>query len=213
MNYPPKNPIISRYLYNMNNKLYFKRLALLAFTMLLVAGVSLAKGGDDDDKKGKDKSDKKGEIVLSEEDSIATDDDLDIINQGDDTLVYEDWDNPDNDGKGGNSHIIDTQVDRTAKNFNPYNGQVATDLLLNQTNPLKKEYRVEFTIFPNPTVDQININPDREPTTIRIADITGKEHIVSPYTSSVDVSQLAVGTYFIQLIYADHVEARKFIKG
>jgi hypothetical protein len=196
----------------MNNKLYFKRLTLLAFSMLLMVGVSFANGGDDDDKKGNDKS-SKDEIVLAGEDSVVVDDDIDIINQGDDTLVYEDWDNPEDDLKGGNTHSKVSSDGPSNYQFNPYSGQAISTELFNQTNPLKREYRVEFTIFPNPTVDKININPDREPTSIRIADITGKEHMVSPYTSTVDVSHLGVGTYFIQLIYTDHVESRKFIKG
>ena len=64
MNCEPKIPIFYRYLYNMINKVYFKRFALLAFSMLLMVGVSFAEGGDDDDKKGDDKSDK-DEIVLA----------------------------------------------------------------------------------------------------------------------------------------------------
>ena len=82
MNCEPKIPIFSRYLYIMIDKVYFKRFTLLAFSMLLMVGVSFAEGRDDDDKKGDDKSDK-DEIVLAEEDSVANDDDdIDIINQG-----------------------------------------------------------------------------------------------------------------------------------
>jgi len=82
MNFEPKIPIFSRYLYNIIDKVYFKRFTLLAFSMLLMVGVSFAEGGDDDDKKGDDKSDK-DEIVLAGEDSLANDDDdIDIINQG-----------------------------------------------------------------------------------------------------------------------------------
>ncbi|MFT4598837.1 MAG: hypothetical protein ACJAR8_001098 [Bacteroidia bacterium] len=213
MNCEPKIPIFSRYLYNMINKVYFKRFTLLAFSMLLMVGVSFAEGGDDDDKKGDDKSDK-DEIVLAGEDSVANDDDdIDIINQGDDTLVYEDWDHTEDDLSGGDSHSKVARDGQSDYQFNPYSLQAITTELLDQINPLKKEYRVAFTVFPNPTIDKININPEREPTSIRIADITGKEHMVSPFTPTVDVSHLGVGTYFIQLIYTDHVESRKFIKG
>lgn len=196
----------------MNNRLYFKRLTLLAFSMLLMVGVSFAEGGDDDDKKGDDKS-SKDEIVLAGEDSLGNDDDIDIISQGDDTLVYEDWDLIEDDLSGGESYSKVALDGQSNHQFNPYSGQDNSAELFDHINPLKKEYRVEFTVFPNPTIDKININPDREPTSIRIADITGKEHLVSPYTPTVDVSQLGVGTYFIQLIYTDHVESRKFIKG
>ena len=213
MNCEPKIPIFSRYLYNMTDKIYFKRFTLLAFSMLLMVGVSFAEGGDDDDKKGDDKSDK-DEIVLAGEDSVANDDDdIDIINQGDDTLVYEDWDHTEDDLSDGNSHGNVARDGQSDYQFNPYSLQAIATELFDQINPLKKEYRVEFTVFPNPTIDKININPEREPTSIRIADITGKEHMVSPFTPTVDVSHLGVGTYFIQLIYTDHVESRKFIKG
>ncbi|MFB1013209.1 MAG: T9SS type A sorting domain-containing protein [Bacteroidia bacterium] len=196
----------------MTDKIYFKRFTLLAFSMLLMVGVSFAEGGDDDDKKGDDKSDKDA-IVLAEEDSVANDDDdIDIINQGDDTLVYEDWDHTEDDLSGGDSNGKVARVGQSDYHFNPYSRQATTELL-DQINPLKKEYRVAFTVFPNPTIDKININPEREPTSIRIADITGKEHMVSPFTPTLDVSHLGVGTYFIQLIYTDHVESRKFIKG
>ena len=213
MNCEPKIPIFSRYLYNMINKVYFKRFTLLAFSMLLMVGVSFAEGGDDDDKKGDDKSGK-DEIVLAGEDSVANDDDdIDIINQGDDTLVYEDWDHTEDDLSGGDSHSKVARDGQSDYQFNPFSRQTITTELFNQINPLKREYRVEFTVFPNPSIDKININLEREPTSIRIADITGKEHIVSPFTPTVDVSHLGVGTYFIQLIYTDHVESRMFIKG
>jgi len=180
--------------------------------MFLMVGVSFAEGGDDDDKKGDDKP-SKDKIVLTGDDSTVLDDDIDIINEGDDTLVYEDWDNSEDDLKGGNSHINVTLGGHSNDQFNPFSGRAGSNVMLDHTNPLRKEYRVEFTIFPNPTTNKININPDREPTSIRIADITGKEHLVSPYTPTVDVSHLGAGTYFIQLIYTDHVESRKFIKG
>ena len=64
MNFEPKIPIFSRYLYNIIDKVYFKQFTLLAFSTLLMVGVSFAEGGDDDDKKGDDKSDK-DEIVLA----------------------------------------------------------------------------------------------------------------------------------------------------
>jgi len=212
MNCEPKIPIFSRYIYNMNNKLYFKRLTLLAFSMFLMVGVSFAEGGDDDDKKGDDKP-SKDKIVLTGDDSTVLDDTKDITNEGDDTLVYEDWDNSEQNLSRGDSYIEVALDGQSNYQFNPYSDKSINTELFDHINPLRKEYRVEFTVFPNPTIDKININPEREPTSICIADITGKEHMVSPYAPTVDVSHLGVGTYFIQLIYTDHVESRKFIKG
>ncbi|PCJ66115.1 MAG: hypothetical protein COA58_08565 [Bacteroidetes bacterium] len=197
----------------MNNKLYFKRFGTFAFAFVMFMGVSFAEGGDDDDKKG-NKSNKGDKVILT--DSIVLDVDFkgDMTNNSDDTLVFEDWENPDDLDLGGGSPL---GGDNGISSNGNGNGISTTSLLdaagqVAFGNTFKKNYHVDFTLFPNPTVNEIHIKPSIEPSSIRIADITGKEHLKALFTPRVDVAQLPAGTYFIQLIYADHIEARKFIK-
>jgi hypothetical protein len=191
----------------MINTTYFKRFGTFALTLVMFMGVSFAEGGDDDDKKG-DKSNKVNKVVLT--DSIVLDLDDDIVNS-DDTLVFEDWENPDDlNGNGGVPMGGDNGMNGNG-NGNTY-GNLFDAAGADLGHVFKKDYQVDFTLFPNPTVNAIHLKPSIEPSSIRIADITGKEHKIALYTPQVDVTELPAGTYFIQLIYADHIEARKFIK-
>jgi len=192
----------------MINTIYFKRFGTFALTLVLFVGVSFAEGGDDDDKKG-DKSNKGDKIVHS--DTVVLDVDLDISNS-DDTLVLEDWENPDDiNGNGGIPLGGDNGLSGSGQGSSY--GKLAEAVgHVDLSHAFKKDYQVDFTLFPNPTVDAIHLKPTIEPSSIRIADITGKEHKHEVYSPKVDVTELPAGTYFIQLIYADHIEARKFIK-
>jgi len=175
-----------------------------------MTGVSLAEGGDDDKKK----ENKSGtEDKLTHADSLDADIiyDSDIINS-DDTLVFEDWESPQDNGDDNddwkNASLDNGTFGDKYRNGTSLNSVSIADI----SKTFKKEYKVEFTVFPNPTANVLHINPSIEPNSIRIADITGKEHHVSSFSSQVNVADLPIGTYFIQLIYADHIEARKFIK-
>jgi len=78
---------------------------------------------------------------------------------------------------------------------------------------IQKEYRVEFSIYPNPVASVLNVKPDVEPTSFIIKDIQGKVHQKNNYVPQISIAELSSGTYFIQLVYADqHIESRKFIK-
>ena len=172
-------------------------------------GVSFAEGGDDDDKKKGNKSDKVDKIVLT--DTIVVEYTDDVANT-DDTLVFEDWENPDDlNGSGGIPSGGDNGFSGNGTG-NSYGKLYGAAGHVDFGSAFKKDYQVDFTLFPNPTVDAIHLKPSIVPSSIRIADITGKEHKIASYTPQVDVTDLPAGTYFIQLIYADHIEARKFIK-
>lgn len=188
----------------------------LTTCFVLIAGSVAAKGGKDDKNKGKDKTE--GNTVAQDSIDIL-DVDGDII-QVDDTLVFEDWENPNDPGGDagddgfnikGDDPIDDELKGRPGMKTNGYN-QVNDVKLGELKNLLKKDYTVEFQIYPNPTVDVLHIRSETVPSEVRICDLSGRQHKVLNYTTSVSVSDLPTGTYFIQLVYYDHVESRKFIK-
>lgn len=193
------------------HKLY-KRTSLLALCVVMMSCVSLAAGGDDDKEKNKgEKSNDK--ITMTRADSIKAGlilDDIEV--QADDTLVFEDWENPSEGGIGTSGEL--SQNNAIGNRGSKFNNSSSMEAINFSTiaKSLKKEYRVEFTIYPNPTSEQLHIKPSITPNSIRIADITGKEHLASSFEQQVNVSMLPKGVYIIQLIYADHIEARKFIK-
>ncbi|MGB0849732.1 MAG: T9SS type A sorting domain-containing protein [Bacteroidia bacterium] len=190
-----------------------KRTSLLALCVVTMSCVSLAAIGGDDDKeknKGEKSNDK---ITMTRADSIKAGlllEDIEI--QVDDTLVFEDWENPSEGGIGTSGEL--SQNNTIGNRGSKFNTSSSMDAISFSSiaKSLKKEYRVEFTIYPNPTTEKLHIKPSITPNSIRIADITGKEHHASSFEPQVNVTMLPKGVYIIQLIYADHIEARKFIK-
>ncbi len=190
----------------MDHKQNFKRFSFIVFILLGAFGIAYA-GGDDDEKKG-DKKTKNQSIIKV--DSVDSDRDIDIVDQ-EDTLVFDDWEIPGDEFENEANKIADIGE----LNGNQGNSQSffdAKEKLVDYSFGFKKEYKVDFTVFPNPSTSQINIKAAVDADAIRITDITGREHMNSGFTNQIDVVHLPVGTYFIQLIYNDHVESRKFIK-
>jgi hypothetical protein len=197
----------------MNNKIYFFKYALAALCVVFVAELSLAEGGD----KGKDKSDNQNKPNATKVDSVAADFTIDAAKQ-DDTLVFEEWERPSGgSGEDGFKLLLknksvfsecgtSSSLELAACQFSSM-GNTNESLPPKVTSPA-----VDFKLFPNPTVNELHLTLMEIPTSLRVADITGKEHISMSYTSTVQVSHLPTGTYFIQLIYSDHIESRKFIK-
>ncbi|NNJ55312.1 MAG: T9SS type A sorting domain-containing protein [Bacteroidia bacterium] len=181
----------------------FKRLSFIAFILVGVLGSVYA---GDDEKKG----DKKNKNSIIKIDSSDTELDLDIIDQ-EDTLVFDDWEIPGENFENEATKIV-TLGGINGNHSSSYSLAEAKDKLTNYSFGFKKEYKVDFTIFPNPSSSQINIKASVNAKAIRITDITGKEHLTSSFTNQIDIMDLPIGTYFIQLIYHDHVESRKFIK-
>jgi hypothetical protein len=197
----------------MNITKHFTRFAILALICVLSAGATLA--GDDEKDKGKPS--KEDKVQKSKLDSLDVDLDIEI-SESDDTLVFEDWDAPiDNGGGNGISSIF---IPNDVPSKKPSSGDALSFMLsdnkfssylvekLAHTN----NYVKNFSIYPNPSTEIINLTVEKEPITIRICDITGKEHISLAYSQQVHVSHLPIGTYFMQLIYTDHIESSKFIK-
>ena len=192
----------------MISPLHFNRLAFALLLTVLTTVISFADGDDDRDKNGKPIKNQSSKADSSQ----FINDNIDLQEQ-DDTLVFEDWDSSDGDA-GVSSIYVDLSNKPTKLSSN------STEILLDnvlsrltdQFTPLKNEYTVDFTLYPNPTVNELHLKTANIPKSLIIIDLTGKQHILSSYNDVIDVSLLTPATYCIQLIYPDHIESRKFIK-
>jgi hypothetical protein len=192
----------------MFSPLHFNRL-LYALLLTVLTSFSLLADWDDD----RDKKRKTVKNQTSKSDSIQfVNDDIDLQEQ-DDTLVFEDWDS--SDGDAGVS-TISVELGSKPAEISANSTETLLDNMLSSLTdrftPLKNEYLVDFTLYPNPTVNELHLKTTNIPKSLTIIDLTGKQHTISSYSDTIDVSILTPGTYFIQLIYPDHIESRKFIK-
>ncbi len=192
----------------MFSPLHFNRL-VYALLLTVLTSLSLLADWDDD----RDKKRKTVKNQTSKSDSIQfVNDDIDLQEQ-DDTLVFEDWDS--SDGDAGVS-TISVELGSKPAEISANSTETLLDNMLSSLTdrftPLKNEYLVDFTLYPNPTVNELHLKTTNIPKSLTIIDLTGKQHTISSYSDNIDVSILTPGTYFIQLIYPDHIESRKFIK-
>jgi len=192
----------------MFSPLHFNRL-VYALLLTVLTSLSLLADWDDD----RDKKRKTVKNQTSKSDSIQfLNDDIDLQEQ-DDTLVFEDWDS--SDGDAGVS-TISVELGSKPAEISANSTETLLDNMLSSLTdrftPLKNEYLVDFTLYPNPTVNELHLKTTNIPKSLTIIDLTGKQHTISSYSDTIDVSILTPGTYFIQLIYPDHIESRKFIK-
>jgi len=192
----------------MLSPLHFNRL-VYALLLTVLTSLSLLADWDDD----RDKKRKTVKNQTSKSDSIQfVNDDIDLQEQ-DDTLVFEDWDS--SDGDAGVS-TISVELGSKPAEISANSTETLLDNMLSSLTdrftPLKNEYLVDFTLYPNPTVNELHLKTTNIPKSLTIIDLTGKQHTISSYSDTIDVSILTPGTYFIQLIYPDHIESRKFIK-
>ena len=191
----------------MFSPLHFNRL-VYALLLTVLTSLSLLADWDDD----RDKKRKTVKNQTSKSDSIQfVNDDIDLQEQ-DDTLVFEDWDS--SDGDAGVS-TISVELGSKPAEISANSTQTLLDNVLSSLTdrftPLKNEYLVDFTLYPNPTVNELHLKTTNIPKSLTITDLTGKQHTISSYSDNIDVSILTPGTYFIQLIYPDHIESQKFI--
>ena len=70
---------------------------------------------------------------------------------------------------------------------------------------------INFTIFPNPTQNVLNIESNEAIESIRIYSLQG-QLIKVDSSSKVDVTQLSSGLYFVQVIIDGKSETKKFVK-
>jgi len=181
----------------MNGLRFIYLYILIAFAALSVNAIT------GDDEKNGDKPKDKDKIVKT--DTIIN---VDINKAVDDTLVFEDWENPDgniNDNSG--TTVCIALYPTTFQSINPSNNKVEPN-----EPPKEVENYIEVKVFPNPTTDILFFTSKEEVTAIRILSISGELQNVKILPQSVDVSNLPQGTYFIQLIFTNRIESRKFIK-
>ena len=72
-----------------------------------------------------------------------------------------------------------------------------------------------FNVFPNPVVDQLNINSEKTITSISITNILGQEVLnkdINSIEAIIDVSALQKGTYFLKVVIGNTTEIKKIIK-
>lgn len=127
--------------------------------------------------------------------------------QSEDTLVFEDWD--------GNLHL--TNGDAMAKS----NGQVPTSKSKKTDYSAQtgdhvsmhgEQKEFEFDVYPNPVANTLFIRGAETAIQLRVINMSGAVLVEQSSNQQVDVSSLEAGIYFIQLVYADQVETKKFIK-
>lgn len=100
------------------------------------------------------------------------------------------------------------------------NGSQATSLkfLLNSVDPvgfvsLNENSNSEFSVYPNPSSDEINISSENldGTETFNIVDVTGKTVFTSK-NSSINVSKLIAGVYFVEIEKNGITTQEKFVK-
>ena len=187
-----------RYLSDMLKHLLFTCAILLFGMGQLLADHELGKKPK---KKDKDKQ-------IIELDSTMMDHIKQRSNQSDDTLVFEDWDDPDI-GNGDNSAINDGGSEGQGELDGDQVNHLIGDVLAAHR---AKKYRADFEIYPNPTVSVLQVRAKDTPDEIRIISLNGELIQRIEAASEIDVSGLSSGMYFIQMVYFDHIESKKFVK-
>ena len=77
---------------------------------------------------------------------------------------------------------------------------------------IEENQALSFAIYPNPTQDQLNILFEEEISEIKIYDLNGRLLTEGVSDKIVDVSKLASGVYFLELISINGKNVQKFIK-
>lgn len=208
-----------RYIYTMRKSHSFVRLGSMTIAVVLIAMLSWAADGEkyEDEKKQREQDKKTPSIVVVDSAGLEKKEDgSKIKNQVDDTLVFEDWNGPSGGGdwdgrvrsiyeKGGTLDIAQITALSSLK--------TAADLASEWYVEEAGEYSVTFSVYPNPAANELHIKTEQDPLTLQILGCSGKIYEQSKYTSTVQISDLAVGMYYVQLIYQDgHIESRKFFK-
>lgn len=104
----------------------------------------------------------------------------------------------------------------TPTNFSTVNAaaKIVIDLVVDPTASSEQFFAENFTLYPNPTTDVLNISSKNGLTAseIRITDLSGKVVKVQKEASTVNVSDLATGTYLIDITTKEGKATSKFIK-
>ncbi len=94
------------------------------------------------------------------------------------------------------------------------NVKIAIDLVENSSASSEDFFKENFTIYPNPATDVLNITSKNglSANEIRISDLTGKVVKVQKDVSVINVSDLSTGTYLIDITTNEGKATSKFIK-
>lgn len=176
------------------------RIAHISLLMFTLSSLALA---GDDDKKGNYKDKDKPKTI--KQDTILNVD----VNKAssDDTLVFEDWEKPDKTIGENNESVVSIALNW--KSLDSSTEIESTQPILEKE---KIDVPIELIIYPNPTTEILYFTTPENPINVRIVALNGTIQNVKINTQSVDVSYLPQGTYFIQLIFTNRIESRKFIK-
>ena len=106
--------------------------------------------------------------------------------------------------------LIFASSDHTNSNLHP-------KLIITYTNPVGIEVAENSTvllkIYPNPTSNQLTINTEIEILEIEIIDLTGKIIMTTNGNSTtINVTDLTPGSYFIKVITEENTITKKFVK-
>ncbi len=138
--------------------------------------------------------------------------------------IYLPFDDGNNDGyvmfkiKTKSGLLVGDSVSNSADIYFDYNFPINTDPAVTTVAALKNiEFASanNFTIYPNPVNDILNIKTDSEIKSIEIYNILGQRVLVvinAEKTKSIDVSNLKSGSYFIKVKSANGNQVAKFIK-
>ncbi|MEG1027018.1 MAG: T9SS type A sorting domain-containing protein, partial [Flavobacterium sp.] len=93
------------------------------------------------------------------------------------------------------------------------NGKIVIDLVA-QNLSAEKFFSDNFNMYPNPTTDVLNISSKNglNASEVRITDLSGKVVKVQKEISTINVSDLASGTYLIDITTKEGKATSKFIK-
>ncbi|MBR9860159.1 T9SS type A sorting domain-containing protein [bacterium] len=181
--------------------------------IILMLGLSVgftayAKGGDDD------KNDKKEEKKTTIKPDSLVLVDLDVTDQTDDTLVFEDWEDTKGGGNGGATDgVLKDDASGSGDSDAGVPGSVNPNNIVEKLKDARdNRYEVNFEVYPNPVANLLHIKVDVAPDQVLVYSLTGQLMHQSRNATVVDVSAYESGTYLIQLIFDDHVETRKFVK-
>ncbi len=112
--------------------------------------------------------------------------------------------------------ITNDDLDPSAKTYNlSSNGAFICKLKEDNSLSLTKANNISFRIFPNPTTDilQIESSIENKIQSIRVINVNGKliTNILNP-GSSIDLSSLSKGIYFVKIIAKQGVSQTKIVK-
>lgn len=89
---------------------------------------------------------------------------------------------------------------------------VQTSNILGVKDDIRNQINKDISLYPNPTSDILNIKSDSKINAVSVVDMTGRKVNVKLEGNQVDVRELPVGNYLINVETKDGISTEKFIK-